>query len=36
MLDVLAHSRELQQLLVGFLYLAGIVMTLIVWWSERW
>jgi hypothetical protein len=35
MLDSLA-SRELQQLLYGFMVLAGIAVPLIVWWSERW
>ena len=35
-MDMLAHSRELQQLLVAFLFLSGLALPLIVWWSERW
>jgi hypothetical protein len=34
-MDMLAHSRELQQLLVAFLFLSGFALPLMVWWSER-
>jgi hypothetical protein len=35
MMNTLALSRELQELLVAFLFLSGFAVPLMVWWSER-